>query len=66
MLIPLSVFAFWINNIGFIGSTIILIASILFTLQSLKLVKNNSDKEAKKLMFYSFAYLLVFLFSLFL
>jgi protoheme IX farnesyltransferase len=66
MLIPLSVFALWINNIGFIGSTIILIASILFTLQSLKLVKNNSDKEAKKLMFYSFAYLLVFLFSLFL
>jgi protoheme IX farnesyltransferase len=66
MLIPLSVFAFWIQSIGFIGSTIILISSILFTLQSLKLVQNNSDKEAKKLMFYSFAYLLVFLFSLFL
>jgi protoheme IX farnesyltransferase len=66
MLIPLTIYPFIQKNIGIIGSCIILASSIVFSFQAYRLFRNAVDSEAKKLMFYSFGYLLIFLISLFL
>jgi len=66
MLIPLSIYPFFKLNIGLLGASIILLSSVIFSFQAFKLFKNAVDAEARKLMFYSFGYLLVFLISLFL
>ncbi len=66
MLIPLTIYPFIQKNIGIVGSSIILLSSLVFSYQAFKLFKNAVDSEAKKLMFYSFGYLLIFLISIFL
>jgi protoheme IX farnesyltransferase len=65
VLIPLTCVSYYFKLVSPLATSVILVASILFSLQSFRLFLFNTDKEAKRLMFFSFLYLLVFLFSLF-
>lgn len=64
ILIPLSLLPLFFGGISKYSIVLICISSIIFSYQSFRLHKYCNDIEAKKLMFYSFAYLLIFLFSI--
>lgn len=64
ILVPLSLVPLYFGGISKVSVAIIFISSVLFLYQAFRLHKYCNDKEAKKLMFYSFAYLLIFLFSI--
>ena len=66
ILIPLSLYPAYTNGAMTIGSGILLLASIGFSYLAFQFHRNCSDKDARKLMFGSFIYLLVLLISLFL
>lgn len=65
VLIPLSLFPVYLVGKWTIGVWILLIASIGFSLLAFQFYKSCTDKDARRLMFGSFFYLLVFLASLF-
>jgi len=65
VLIPITCISYYYKLVSPLATSVILVASILFSLQSFRLFLFNNDKEAKRLMFFSFIYLLIFLFSLF-
>jgi len=64
-LIPISAIPFFIGISGSISLTIIMVAGIFLTLQAIKLYRNCSIKEAKRLMFYSIIYNPLVLLALF-
>lgn len=64
-LIPLSFYPYFIYQKLSFGVLLIVFASIAFSYQAFRLYRYLSDKEARRLMFASFVYLLVFLGSLF-
>jgi protoheme IX farnesyltransferase len=65
VLIPLSLYPAYLKGYMTIGSGILLLASIGFTYLAFEFYRKCQDKDARKLMFGSFIYLLVFLISLF-
>jgi protoheme IX farnesyltransferase len=65
VLIPLSFYPSYLNGGITIGSIILAIASIGFTYLAVQFYRTCKDADARKLMFGSFAYLLIFLISLF-
>ncbi len=64
-LIPLSFYPYFVSHKMSLGIVILLLASIVFSYLAYNLYQNLDDKSARKLMFGSFVYLLVFLLSLF-
>lgn len=65
VLIPLSLYPLFLNRKLSFGIVLLLTASIWFSFLSFRFYKSCEDKDARKLMFGSFAYLLIFLISLF-
>jgi protoheme IX farnesyltransferase len=56
-LLPLSIVPYLLGMSGWISMVIALIMSVLFLIQTFNLMKNPSDKAAKKIMVISFIYL---------
>jgi protoheme IX farnesyltransferase len=65
VLIPLSFYPSYLSECITIGSIILAISSIGFTYLAVQFYRTCQDADARKLMFGSFAYLLIFLISLF-
>lgn len=65
VLIPLSLYPLYLGYQFTLGTGLLLITSIIFSYFAFDLYKTLSDKSARKLMFSSFIYLLIFLISIF-
>ncbi len=65
VLIPLSFFPVYLYQKLSVGVIALAIASILFSYQAFRLYVTLKDEDARELMFGSFAYILLFLTSLF-
>lgn len=65
VLIPLSLYPLYLGYQFTLGTGLLLITSIIFSYFAFDLYKTLSDKSARKLMFGSFIYLLIFLISIF-
>lgn len=65
ILIPLSLYPAYLKGTMTVGSLVLLLASLGFSYLAFQFYRNCQDKDARKLMFGSFIYLLVFLISLF-
>jgi protoheme IX farnesyltransferase len=65
VLIPLSVYPYFLFHKFSFGILLLTIASVLFAWLAFRLYQSLDDRDAKKLMFGSFAHILVFLISLF-
>ncbi len=63
-LIPLSIVIFMLGYIHIIGLVSLLFAAVVFLIPAVKLIKENSDENARKVMFGSFFYLPVALIGL--
>lgn len=65
VLIPLSFYPYYLTGKMSIGIVILVIAGMYFSYLAYRFYKTCQDRDARKLMFGSFAYLLIFLASLF-
>lgn len=65
VLVPLSLYPAYLMGSWTFGSLLLLLASTVFSYLAFKFYRTCSDSDARKLMFGSFIYLLVFLTSLF-
>lgn len=65
VLVPLSLYPVYLTNQWNTGAIVLLLASLGFSYLAFKFYKSCKDKDARALMFGSFAYLLIFLISLF-
>jgi heme o synthase len=65
VLIPLSLYPLYLGLSFTVGTGVLAIASLGFSYLAFNLYKTLADADAKKLMFGSFAYLLIFLISIF-
>lgn len=65
VLIPLGLYPLMIGYTWSIGVVLLVLAGMFFSYQAWTLFRLESDRDARRLMFGSFAYLLVFLVSLF-
>ena len=63
ILIPVSVLPFFLGKLGIIGAIVVFLVAVYFAYFAVKLYIDCDDKSAKKLMFASFLYLPVALFS---
>jgi len=64
LLIPLGMLPFWLGVVGFWGCLVAVMAGVLFTYQAIQLFRTCDVKEARALLFGSFAYLPVVLVAL--
>lgn len=64
LLIPVSLLMFILGYTGIVSAVIVLITGLLFLLQTIKLYKSCSAKDARSLMFGSFLYLPIVLIAL--